>query len=238
MDKIELPTGLEHYEFVRSFEASEKNDHVYAFAPILLEGTFTPQMTKDNKPDWQEWSWDTVFSDDKPIELEIGSGKGGFMIEYSQLKPEINIMGSEWDGTWANYSAERIRKNHITNAAMLKGDVLFFLRDRVPSNSISAFHMYFPDPWPKKKHNKNRTMLKPEFLESIQRTAVEGGCLFYWGTDHQEYNELAQEHFAATPFVEVLEPNAEPTCGIMTNFEKKYRVEGRPIYRSVLKIHK
>lgn len=238
MKRVQLPQGLDSYEFIRTISPSDDVPNMYAFGTILEDGCYTPKMTENNKPDFQEWSWKDIFSDDKPIELEIGSGKGAFIVNYAPQVPDTNILGSEWDGTWAKYSAERINRNHLENAAMLKGDVFYFLRDRIPSDSISKFHMYFPDPWPKARHNKNRTMLKPEFLSNIQRTAVPEGAIFYWGTDHQEYNELAQELFAKTSFVEVIEADAEPTLGIMTNFEIKYRKEGRPIYRTVLKISK
>jgi tRNA (guanine-N7-)-methyltransferase len=170
--------------------------------------------------------------------MEIGSGKGGFLIEYARKHPELNIIGSEWDTTWAVYAGERMLKHQIDNAQMLRGDVYFFLRDRIPDNSIDAFHMYFPDPWPKKRQHKNR-LLRPEFLVQVARTLKAGKRLFYWGTDHEEYNEWALEIFSQTPNVRFLVKNeAEPTEGIMTNFEKKYRKEGRPIYRSVLEFSK
>jgi tRNA (guanine-N7-)-methyltransferase len=71
----------------------------------------------------------------------------------------------------------------------------------------------------------------------VLRTAMPGG-LFRWGTDHAEYNREARAAFASMPWLEMLEPETGPTEGIMTNFEKKYRREGKPIYRCVLRIRK
>ena len=98
--------------------------------------------------------------------------------------------------------------------------------------------MYFPDPWPKERHHKNR-LLREEFLVEVARVLKPGKRLFYWGTDHKEYNEVALEVFDNFKSAKILERNtALPTEGIMTNFEKKYRLEGRPIYRSIIEFDK
>ena len=150
-------------------------------------------------------------------------------------------MGSEWDYTWAAFAVERMTKRGVIaqgNAAMLRGDVFYFLRDCVKSNTVDAFHMYFPDPWPKERHHKNR-LLRPDFLTEVARCLKPGKRIFYWGTDHKEYNEIALETFDAFPTCKVIERNtAEPTEGITTGFERKYKKEGRPIYRSVIEFEK
>jgi len=235
----ELPRGLDTYEFFRDFIADRNLSSVVHFIPRVNPETEKPILTPDLKPDRHPLDWNEFFAKPSPqVEIEIGSGKGGFLVEYARLHPEISIMGSEWDATWAIYAGERLDKHHLKNGKMLRGDVFYFLRDRVVDNSVDAFHMYFPDPWPKKKQQKNR-LLRPEFLREVARVLKPGKRLFYWGTDHAEYNEVAQEIFAQTPNLQVLVKNtAEPTEGIMTNFEKKYRKEGRPIYRSVLEFSK
>ena len=114
---------------------------------------------------------------------------------------------------------------------MMRGDLLIFLRDYVKENSIEAFHMYFPDPWPKKKQRKKR-LLKAELLFEMSRCAKQG-AKFYWGTDFGEYNQEALELLNSHPNYHCLDRSATPTYGIQTNFEKKFIEEGRPIYRSV-----
>lgn len=123
--------------------------------------------------------------------------------------------------TWAHYAASREMRNGVgENTAMLRGDVFYFLRDRVRDNTVDAFHMYFPDPWPKERHHKNR-LLRDEFLVEVARVLKPGKRLFYWGTDHREYNEIALETFDRFPTAKILVRNeAPPTEGIMTNFEK------------------
>lgn len=239
--KNELPRGLRSYELIRDFVQSRDTDNLYHYSPRLVEETGKPCLTEDGKADKRDFSWTEIFpkAGDIPIAIEIGSGKGNFLEKYSIKHPEKLILGTEWEPKIAHYASLRIPRNNLTNAKMLRGDVFFFLRDMVPDNSVDEFHMYFPDPWPKAKHHKNRLALKEGFFEEVYRVLKPGKRIFYWGTDHQEYNELAVEHFESIPFIKFLKKNdAEPTDGIMTNFEIKYREEGRPIYRSILEIDK
>lgn len=235
----ELPRGLEAYEFARELCPSQKYHSLYHFIPKRNPETGKPVLTADLQADQQPFHWDALFAAQPDhLEIEIGSGKGGFLVEYGKAHPERFILGTEWDVQCANYAADRLVRHELSHCRMLRGDVFYFLRDRAPSNSVDAFHMYFPDPWPKKKKLKNR-LLRPEFLTEVARVLKPGKRRFYWGTDHEEYNLWAQEIFAQTPNLKVLvKDSAEPTEGIMTNFEIKYRREGRPIYRSILEFEK
>ena len=205
-------------------------------------GDRKPIKTADGLPHKLDFNWKDMFPNENGhIEVEIGSGKGNFMTDYAQKHPDYFIMGSEWDYTWAAFAIERMEKRGVIaqgNAAMLRGDVFYFLRDCVKDCTVDAFHMYFPDPWPKERHHKNR-LLRPDFLTEVARCLKPGKRLFYWGTDHKEYNEIALETFDAFPTCKVLERNtAEPTEGITTGVERKYKKEGRPIYRSVIEFEK
>lgn len=232
-----LPEGLEEYEFRRELSVSRDMPNLFHFVPVLHPETYKPQLTADGGPDTKNFQWNAFFTQEKILHIEIGCGKGNFLVEYATRHPEINILGAEWEPKIAHYAALRLQRNGLGNGAVLRGDFFFFLRDCIPSDSVDTFHMYFPDPWPKKRHHKNRLVIKDGFFTEVRRVLKPGKRLFYWGTDHAEYNEAAQEHFAQIPFIKVLEKNsAEPTEGIQTNFEKKYRREGRPIYRSVLEI--
>jgi tRNA (guanine-N7-)-methyltransferase len=233
-DKVVIP------EFYRDLKRDEGRPGVWHYAFRTVAGTRKPIATPDGLPHKLPTAWETIFGNTNPrIEIEVGSGKGGFLIEYAAKHPEINVLGSEWDATWAFFAARRMVKHDLLkNSQMLRGDIFYYLRDCAPENSVDAFHMYFPDPWPKERHHKNR-LLRPEFLELVLRALKPGTHPFYWGTDHAEYNEIALDVFDHFKGAEIVERNtALPTEGIMTNFEKKYRKEGRPIYRSVISFTK
>ncbi len=223
-------------EFIRELSASqdlEKYWHLY--------------LTKGEEDEPLRWPQDKVkptpvdlpafMGKAGPIEVEIGCGKGGFLVEYTTRHPELPFLALENEAAIAHHSAARIaRRPHLPFARVVLGDAFYMLRDFLPESCAQAFHMYFPDPWPKKRHHKLR-LLKPAFLEVVRQAALPG-ALFYWGTDHAEYHEEASGHFAATPWLEMINAHANPTEGIETNFERKYRAQGKPIHRCILRIHK
>ncbi|MDR2579893.1 MAG: methyltransferase [Fibromonadaceae bacterium] len=169
--------------------------------------------------------------------LEIGSGKGAFMCEYAQKFPDTCILGVEWDNYCANATARKIAKFKLKNAAVIRGDLFYLLKNIVPPNSIDEIHTYFPDPWPKRRQQKNRLILRQGFLELLHKALKLGNRLFYWATDHAEYNALVLQTFKNFPNTKILEENtALPTYGIETGFEKKYKKEGRAIFRSVIEL--
>ena len=224
-------------EFYRDLKADNSLNGLYHFTH-RHNADKKPIVTLDGKPHKEPFSWNEFFENTNHIEIEVGSGRGAFLADYAMKHKDISILGSEWDYTWAAFAMRKIIKYSVNNAKMLRGDIFYFLRDRVPDNSVDAFHMYFPDPWPKERHHKNR-LLRPDFLEEVKRTLKPGKRYFYWGTDHKEYNEIALETFSDSKGCEIIQKNdAEPTDGIMTGFEIKYRKEGRPIYRSIIVFEK
>lgn len=227
-------------EFYRDLAADKNLNGLWHFTHRRsADDPKKPERTIDGLAHKEAFDWKEIFPNHNDcIEIEVGSGRGAFLAEYGNRHPEKFILGSELDYTWAAFAMRKILKNTLGNTAMLRGDIFYFLRDRVPDNSVDAFHMYFPDPWPKERHHKNR-LLKPDFLKEVARTLKPGKRNFFWGTDHKEYNEWALEYFDAFPGCTVTQRNeAKPTEGIMTGFEVKYRKEGRPIYRSVIVFEK
>ena len=105
-------------------------------------------------------SWPSVFGDDRPVELEVGSGKGLFLANAATARPDRNFLGVEMARKYAMKAAERLAKNRLDNARMLPGDARAFLHRYVPPASLHAVHIYFPDPWWKKRHRKRRVFLR------------------------------------------------------------------------------
>jgi tRNA (guanine-N7-)-methyltransferase len=232
-----LPQGLPSYEFLRSLEPSTDLPGYYHLRLRKQPGGRLPLLAPEGVPVASPISMEAFFGKPGPIEIEIGCGKGGFLVEYCERHPEVPFVGLEWEPEIACLAARRIAKRpHLPHARVLLGDAFYFFRDWLPDASVRAFHMYFPDPWPKKRQLKNRLMGRA-FMEQVQRLALPDAP-FFWGTDHADYNAEARALFTELPWLEMEIPDAEPTEGIMTNFEKKYRQQGKPIYRCVLRIRK
>jgi len=233
---MSLPSGLSSYELVRALEESKEHPR-YFHLRMLKEADGLPKLAPEGKGIFTPVVIADFFGKEGPIEIEIGCGKGGFLVEYCERHPEIPFIGLEWEAEIAHLVAKRLDKRpQLKHTRVLLGDAFYFFRDYLPDNCTGIFHMYFPDPWPKKRHHKNRLM-GPAFMELVRQKSIPGAT-FYWGTDHEEYNGEARALFATLPWLKVVHDNAPPTEGIMTNFEKKYRKQGKPIYRCQLQIQK
>jgi tRNA (guanine-N7-)-methyltransferase len=168
-----------------------------------------------------------LFGNAAPVVLEIGSGKGRFLISTAMERPDVNLIGIEKSLHYHRLIRDRVMKRHLTNIRLINHDAFLVMRDMIPAASIAEVHVYFPDPWPRAKQQKRR-IIRPEALAEMRRVLVEGGSGIYV-TDHQEYFE------AAAPFVEAEFPGAQrrvPGADDLprTNYEAKYRAEGRPIF--------
>ncbi len=133
------------------------------------------------------------------LEIEIGSGKGTFLMQQGAMRPETNYLGIEYAHEFYLYAADRIRRRveaagELTNVRMLNTDASEFLRWRVPDGCAAVIHLYFADPWPKTRHHKRR-MVQDEFLRQCRRILPVGGELRIV-TDHADYWAWMEEHFA------------------------------------------
>ncbi|MCH2135096.1 MAG: tRNA (guanosine(46)-N7)-methyltransferase TrmB [Phycisphaerales bacterium] len=175
---------------------------------------------------------------DRPFELEIGSGKGTFLVQQCGLQPDTNFLGIEWTGEFYRYGADRLRRNGCTNARMLHENAVEFIGHRVPDGVCDVIHLYFSDPWPKSRHHKRR-VVQDATLKQFHRVLKPSG-LVHIVTDHPDLWTWTQEHvLRATALFERLPftppPSARDGEVIGTNFERKYRREGRPFHAMTLR---
>jgi tRNA (guanine-N7-)-methyltransferase len=167
-----------------------------------------------------------LFGNDHPVILEIGSGKGRFLIATATERPDLNLIGIEKSLHYHRVIRERVRKRALTNVRLVNHDAFLVLQKMIPDASIAEVHIYFPDPWPRKREQKRR-IIRPQVLEEIRRVLVPGGMGIYV-TDHQSYFEAAAPHVEAAFRSERRIPG--PDDPPRTNYEAKYRAEGRPIF--------
>lgn len=187
----------------------------------------------------EAFSWERIFGPraGQPIELEIGTGKGAFLLRRAREHPEINFLGIEWANEFYRYTVDRFERWKLDNARMLRTDAGVFMRVTCPRESLSALHIYHPDPWPKKRHHKRR-LFQPAFLEAAVSCLREGARLAVQ-TDHAEYFSVIAPLLRAHPQLEEI-PFDDPTFGvaearIATNFEIKYLKEGREIHQIAMR---
>ncbi len=178
-----------------------------------------------------------------PLHIEIGSGKGTFLLQQAAAEPAANFLGIEWAGEFYRYAADRCRRAGLRNVRLLNADATEFLRWRCPDSCVRVIHLYFSDPWPKTRHHKRR-VVQDAFLADAHRVLTPGGELRIV-TDHDEYWAWMLEHFARATRPEAparfeqlpFAPTAAAGAGelVGTNFERKYKREGRPFNAAVLR---
>jgi tRNA (guanine-N7-)-methyltransferase len=173
----------------------------------------------------------TLFGNERPLELEIGSGKGTFLLAESGARPEVNFLGIEYARRYWIFAADRLRRAERTNARVVLAEASAFVRDFIESESLSAIHVYFPDPWPKTRHHRRRLLQLP-FLEELA-SKLKPGARLSIVTDHQEYFAQIEASVRRSPLVEVdfaATRAALESEVVGSNFERKYRREGRNLY--------
>jgi tRNA (guanine-N7-)-methyltransferase len=167
-----------------------------------------------------------LFGNRNPVILEIGSGKGRFLISSAIEQPEVNFIGIEKSLHYHRLIHARVERRGLTNVRLINHDAFVVVQKMIGDASLAEVHIYFPDPWPRPREQKRR-IIRPEVLTEIRRVLVPGGSGILV-TDHQQYFEkaapLIEQHFRAER--RIPGPDDPPR----TNYEAKYRGEGRAIY--------
>jgi tRNA (guanine-N7-)-methyltransferase len=194
----------------------------------LVEHLLTPEQLP------RPWEAAAVFGRVAPLEVEVGSGKGLFLTAAAMQQPQHSFLGTEIAAKYARYSAARLAKRGLENARMVHGNAQRVFSEFLSDGCAAAVHVYFPDPWWKKRHKKRRVMCEP-FLWQIQRVLQPGGTLHFW-TDVEEYFQTTLELIAAvTPWVgplPVAERPAEHDLDFRTHFERRMRLHGEAVHRA------
>lgn len=171
--------------------------------------------------------WRALFGNEAPVEIEIGSGDGAFLAASVTRFPTRNFLGIERSPSKARRLAERIAKLQVANVRILQADATCLVTSIIPARSVAAYHVYFPDPWPKRGH-ATRRVFSVTFVAGLARTLTASGRLLV-ATDVPSYAAVARERILADGgFIEA--PAAEDHHGLTTSFARKYRAAGRTLY--------
>ena len=173
--------------------------------------------------------WRVLFPAEHPVELELGSGDGSFLVRYAALHPEVNFLGVERLLGRLNKIDRKARRAGLTNVRGLRLEAAYLLEYMIPPASLAAVHVYFPDPWPKRRHRANR-LINARFTEITSRALMTQGCI-YLRTDDADYFAQMQEVFAANPAFRLVE-TPESLASVRTDFEEEFNGRGIPTLRA------
>lgn len=179
--------------------------------------------------------WRDLFGGDGPIEIEVGCGKGRFLISRAQSEPDRNFLGIERSRKFLRVMRDRTLRAGLTNIRLLCAEAAYFLQTYVPPESVQACYVFFPDPWPKKRHHKRR-LVNPAFAATV-RSALQPGGVLHLATDHAEYfQQMLQVCRNCAGLEETLVQRIDPADAepeqARTNYERKYLLQGRPVYNA------
>ena len=173
---------------------------------VLRAGRMTPTQQKDYQELSGRWcipytdshlNYTQIFNNTNPVTVEIGFGMGKATAIIAADNPDKNYLGLEVHRPGVGKLLGEIRRRNLENIYIVEYDALEVLEKMIPDGSVSGFHIFFPDPWPKKKHHKRRLVQRPN-TDLITKKLVPGGYL-YMATDWEPYAEFALEQLEQTP---------------------------------------
>ncbi len=164
-----------------------------------------------------------LFAKPQAVEVELGSGDGSFLVDYARRHPERNFLGVERLLGRIRKLDRKGRRAGLTNLAGLRIEAGYCLEYLLPPGSVAALHVYFPDPWPKKRHHRRR--LVNERFPDLARRALAADGVVYLRTDHADYFEQMNAVFAGHPG---FQPAATPgeLGAVPTDFESDFQAKG------------
>ncbi len=178
---------------------------------------------------------EALFGRKAPLEVEIGTGRGDFLFGYAGSRPDHDFLGVERKLVYLRRAVNKISRSEIANVRLLNVEARNLLANYFEPSSLRAVHIYFPDPWPKKRHGSRRIVTSQ--LASAVASLLEPGGFLHLRTDHAEYFERMVEAVAGEPRLHPIDPPEEVTA-VATGFETRYLVHGRPIWRASYKVTK
>jgi tRNA (guanine-N7-)-methyltransferase len=177
----------------------------------------------------------SLFGRSAPLVVEIGSGMGETTIEVAQAQPQTDFLAIEVHGPGVGSLLKRIEAAQLANLRVIRHDAVEVLERMIPDGSLAGIHLFFPDPWPKKRHHKRR-LVQPDFAALAARKLARGGY-FHAATDWPDYAEQMLAVFSREP---MLQNTAErypprPPSRPLTKFEGRGLKLGHPVFDLVFR---
>ncbi len=168
-----------------------------------------------------------------PIEIEIGCGNGRFLAANAAKHPEVYYFGIERMMERLRRCSRKAERNENNNLTFVRVEAGRFVRELLPDHCVRAMYLFFPDPWPKRRHHKNR-FFQREMCDVLNRVLIPGGVM-YISTDHQEYFGEMQKYLSEDARFEEVAPLVRPEDE-QTDFERLFLSKGDPIYSCAFRL--
>ena len=179
-----------------------------------------------------------VFGRRCQVHVEIGSGKGTFLVHEAKAQSDIDFLGIEWARKYYRHGADRVGRWGLKNVRIIRADAVTFLTEHILPGSVDCLHIYFPDPWPKKRHHKRR-LIQQGNMGVLTRCLKPGGEIRI-ATDHPAYFEqiktvtdARQDELEVIAFTRPAGAQEGELTG--TNYERKYIRDQRTIHTLALR---
>jgi len=179
-----------------------------------------------------------IFGRKGAVHIEAGSGKGTFLLGEASALSEVNFLGIEWSRRYYRSAVDRMGRWGVKNVRIIRTDAASFLTQFVADGSVDCFHIYFPDPWPKKRHHKRRFFNRANFGQLLR--CLKTGGQIRLVTDHKDYFEQIEqvicEQGGAVERIDFVRAfGAEEDEAVGTNYERKYIRDKRAIHTIALR---
>ena len=172
--------------------------------------------------------WRAVFAQDRPLEIDLGCGRGAFLLWAARTYPQRNFLGVERLLRRLRRVDRKAGRAGLDNVRLIRVEATYLIVKLVPDNSVSTYHILFPDPWPKRRHHARRLISAP-LLGDVHRTLTAGGVV-NCATDHEGYFEWIQREFQKTGQFGEQDPAVLPQEA-WTDFEREFVAAGKSVYR-------
>lgn len=173
----------------------------------------------------RRFDFPALFGNGRPVDLELGAGDGSFLAQWAAASPDCNFVGVERLLGRLRKLDRKARRAGLSNLRCVRLEGAYVLEWMVPPGSLSGLHVYFPDPWPKRRHWKRR-LIQRRFAE-LAAVALRSGGHVFLRTDHEGYFEAMQEAFAGVAEFHAV-PTPERLLAVRTDFECDFHARGIP----------
>lgn len=177
-------------------------------------------------------AWEDIFGNTKPVEVEIGPGKGSFLLTAAQCTPDRNFFGVEFSRRRAYRIGQLIERDRADNVIAIAADINCILKTLIRPASVATYHLYFPDPWWKRRHHRRR-LFRDNFPAELTRTLVSGGKILLATDVHNYFVEIVRQLAAVPALMQFPWQRDQKNRNgklILTDFERQFTDEGKSIY--------